>query len=234
MPFPDGRGRGDAPSVFYALGRTIPHNNTPEKMFSFFDEVQRVVADDAVGLIDLPKLEDNPLLDDQNPYQQKVAKYAEHLESIGVRSVKARHIFDGPDAEHKFDRMVMTEDQIKAYGALFGFEVAEYAEVSIQSEGVFDNVYYKFTHVPDSRIEDMEVDEFVNYARSIGLLEPGVDYNKFVHAWGLPLGVALKCMFEDNARDIPRMRNLYKQGKIGNVYAYREGDMLFWEFSERN
>lgn len=177
----------DSPEVMFCLGRTILHNNTPEKMTRFFDEMHRVLQDGGVGLIDIPEV---PEVKDEgdDEYSRNIREYSHHLESLGVLPQTARNIYDGPDASHRYNRMAMTQFQFESYAKLFGFKVEKIDTVPVGEKGLFDNSYYKIEKDPDFDIADVPDDVLSDMLNAVGLHHSGVDYNRFIDTWGVPLG----------------------------------------------
>jgi len=185
MPLSDAS-ESEGVDVFYCLGRTILHNNTPEKMARFFDEMNRITKNGGVGLIDIPEVGDVVDMDDE--YARNIKEYGGHLESLGVLPQVAKNLYDGPDKDHRYNRMAVTPEQFGYYAELFGFMVEEVSSEEVGGEGGFDNSYYKISKVPDFDIADMDPREMLKGLYAVGLYRPGVDYNRIVHAWQAPLG----------------------------------------------
>ena len=227
MPLPSaGEATPDNPQVMFCLGRTILHNNSPEKMARFFDEMHRVLKDEGMGIIDIPEVpEDIDSGDDE--YSQNAREYASHLQSIGVLPNRAKNIYDGPDEAHKFNRMAMTQFQFESYAKLFGFKVEKLDTVPVGKEGLFDNSYYKIEKDPDFDISKIPTREMLEMLYGIGLYHPGVDYNKQVDAWGVPLGIPFARTTELEA-DIGRFREQAKEGSLQPVrFEVRDGKLVF-------
>lgn len=230
IPYPDGRFNSDvSPEFFYCLGRTILHNNTPEKMARFFDEMQRVLTYDGVGIIDIPKIPEAEVSEVTDQYSAEIERYTKHLESLGVDPGRARNIFDGPDERHKFNRMTMTDAQFRAYAKIFGFKVANVEEMPIGEQDLFNNSYYVIEKDADFVIDEMKSEEFMDLVRSIGLLDPGTDYNRYVDAWGLPLGIPL--MYNSQLGALRRMREVYRDGRLGEIRTQMDNGTVYFEVS---
>jgi len=234
MPFPDGNYFDDlSPEVFYCLGRTILHNNTPEKMANFFDEMQRVLTYNGVGIIDIPKIPEDRVSEVRDQYAEEITRYARHLESLGVEPGRTRNIFDGPDEKHKFNRMTMTDSQFRAYAKLFGFKVNKVEEAPIGDSNLFNNSYYIIEKDPDFVVDEIDPQEFSYAVASIGLLDPGIDYNRYVDAWGLPMGIPIMYMGGGQPDALWDMRESYRQGRLGEVRTQMENGTIYFEISHR-
>ncbi|PIZ47595.1 hypothetical protein COY32_01395 [candidate division WWE3 bacterium CG_4_10_14_0_2_um_filter_41_14] len=186
MPIESATVNSQSPEIFYCLGRTILHNNTPEKMARFFDEMHRILSDGGIGIIDIPNLRE----DDGSPeqYDQNITEFANHLASLGVRMEKSQNIFDGPDDDHRFNRMTLTNEQFKTYARLFGFTVEQTQVEQVGEDSQFENAYYTIKKQPNFEIADIPTNELLSMLYGSGLYHPGVDYNQHVDAWGVPLG----------------------------------------------
>lgn len=226
LPFLDSAKNPDlCPEFAYCLGRTILHNNSPEKMFGFFDELHRVLDDEQGSiLIDIPTIDtDVPSVSDE--YKERIDAYAKHLEALGVYPTVVQHLFDGPDAKHKFNRMSMSEQQLRAYGRLTGYTVTNVGSTPIKGEkGSFTNSYYQLTKDPDFNIESMPPSEFNDCLRTVGLLDPGTDFNRLVTAWGVPLGVGIVFISGGQNEYMPVIRRKFARGLLGRVTVLKEGD----------
>lgn len=234
VPYPDGRYPNDvSPEVFYCLGRTILHNNSPEKMARFFDEMHRVLGEDGVGIIDIPKVPEDRVAEVEDEYSDEIRRYAEHLESLGVEPGRARNIFDGPDEKHKFNRMAMTDTQFKAYAKLFGFRVKEVQDAPIGEAALFDNSYYVIEKDPEFVVDLIPPQEFREAVADIGLLDPGVDYNRRVDAWDLPLGIPIMYMSAGQADALWDMRDAYRRGRLGEISTQLDNGTIYFEVSHR-
>jgi len=216
MPLQKGISAENPPEVFYCLGRTILHNNTPEKMLRFFDDLQRVTSNTAQGVIDIPKISESDSGIVTNPYDKEITRFADHLSDLGVENIKSRNIFDGPDEKHKYNRMALTDTQFRSYAKLLGFKVSHVEGSPINEEGLFDNSYYFLEKDPDFDISQLTAQELRGSLRELGLFDPGVDYNTYVEAWGLPLGLAILYAGE-GAIGIQEARRLYQNGELGKV-----------------
>ena len=234
MPFPNGENFGDlSPEVFYCFGRTVLHNNTPEKMARFFDEMHRVLTPNGIGIIDIPKIPEEKVSEVKDQYADEISRYSAHLESLGVETGKARNIFDGPDEKHKFNRMTTTDSQFRDYAKLFGFKVNKVEEAPIGDGDLFDNSYYIIEKDPDFEVDKIDPQEFIDSAVSIGMLDPGVDYNKFVDAWGLPMGIPMMYMAGREPEKLKYMRDAYRKGKLGEVSTQMDGGAIYFEVSRK-
>lgn len=234
IPYPEGSFPNDiSPEVFYCLGRTILHNNSPEKMVRFFDEMQRILVDGGVGIIDIPKIPEDRITEVNDEYSDEINRYASHLESLGVEPGKARNIFDGPDEKHKFNRMAMTDTQFRAYAKLFGFKVTEVQEAPIGEAALFDNAYYVVEKDTDFKIEELSPEEFRAASVAIGLLDPGVDYNRKINSWEVPLGVPVMYMSYDEPDSIEVMRRAYKEGRLGEISTQMQDGLIYFELGHR-
>ena len=234
IPYPNGRYNDEtSPEVFYCLGRTILHNNTPEKMARYFDEMQRVLTYRGVGIIDIPIIPEERVSEVTNQYSAEIQRYTEHLESLGVEPGRARNIFDGPDERHKFNRMTITDAQFRAYSKLFGFRVKKVEEAKIGDNDLFNNAYYVIEKDPDFVVDDMKPQEFRDAVASIGLLDPGIDYNRYVDAWGLPLGIPIMFMSGNQPESLLSMRQTYRRGGMGEISTQLDNGTIYFEFSHR-
>jgi len=213
--------------VFYCLGRTVLHNNTPEKMIGFFDELNRILSPNGVGIIDVPKVPNDILGKILSQYDKEIFQYSTHLENLGVDPTRARHIFDGPDERHKFNRMALTGEQFKSYARLFGFEVSEAGSFPVQDGSFFTNTYYKVAKNPHFDVASMPDGDFRSAVSAIGILDPGIEFNKYVQSWELPLGVPI--MFGTGPK-LLELRTLYKQGKLGTLQSERRGSTITLSF----
>ncbi|MBW6441493.1 class I SAM-dependent methyltransferase [Patescibacteria group bacterium] len=210
MPLPKATEKSfDNPEIMFCLGRTILHNNTPEKMARFFDEMHRILQKGGEMIIDIPEIPEIAESSDDE-YSSNTRDYSAHLESLGVLPQRARNIYDGPDELHKYNRMAMTRFQFESYAKLFGFKVQKLDTVPIGKEGLFDNSYYKIEKDPDFDISSIPTSELFQMLYGIGLYHPSVDYNRNVDAWGVPLGVPfvysswLKGSIEDLREQVKR------------------------------
>jgi SAM-dependent methyltransferase len=219
---------GTAPEIIYCLGRTALHNNTPEKMFRFFDEIQRVLDWQGKVIVDIPVIPEEVAANINSEYAERVSAYSEHLESLGVEPIKARHIFDGPDETHKFNRMALTDKQLRAYASLLGYKVTRAEQREIENSGVFDNAYYILEKDPDFTIDTISRDTFGDAVREIGLLDPGADFNREIDAWHLPLGVPLMFVEGGQADALDNLRDLYSRGRLGRVEVENSGKQMYF------
>lgn len=219
LPFPDSDvSTFGNPDVIYCLGRSLLHNNTPEKMIGFFSECERVLNNEGLLLIDIPEIsssEDSENYKDE--YREAIDIYGSHLREIGVREQRILNIFDGPDEKHKFNRMALTTEQLRYYADLLGFTIIGEDSLEIKSEGLFNNKYLVLKKKSDFHIEDINVRQFNESLAGIGLYDMPADYNKYIPAWGLTLGLGIINISGNRPDLIPRVREMYKKGLTSDV-----------------
>lgn len=227
MPLPKAtENTSSNPEVIFCFGRTILHNNTPEKMARFFDEMHRILEDNGEGIIDIPEV---PELTDESgdDYSQNIKEYFNHLESLGVLPQRARNIYDGPDVSHRYNRMAVTQFQFESYARLFGFKVEKVDTIPIEEKGLFDNSYYRIEKDPDFDIANIPTREMFQMLHGVGLYHPSVDYNVHVDAWGVPLGVPF--VYASGLRGtIEDLREQVKEGKLPPIrFEVNYGRLVF-------
>jgi hypothetical protein len=83
----------------------------------------------------------------------------------------------------------------------------------------------------------MQPQTFWENIQKIGGLEPGTNFNKYINAWHLPLGIPImytRAVHEYWSHDLNRLRLRYMQGHIGKVEIEVEEDgTIFFELNER-
>lgn len=174
----------EPPEVFYCLGRSVHHNRTPLQMLSWMDELYRVTSHDAVGVVDIADI-------DWGVYDENVKGFESNLARLGLDPIRAHVIFDGPDNAHKFNRMVLTDSQFREFCALTGFRVISSQRTELGEEGAVGNIYYTLEKDDNFDPAQISAERLRTFAAELGLMDPGTNYDTFVHAWGMTLGQAL-------------------------------------------
>jgi len=180
--------QGGSVDIALSFGRSILHNNNPQDMLLFFDEMHRVLRDGGSFIFDLPDI-DKQNSDTDNVYTNEVNRYREHLQSLGAMEGVSNRIFDGPDGSHLYNRMTLSQQQLEMYALLFGFNLKKVdSRIVGEEDGAFENSYYEMQKVADYDISTVEIFQLKEAIQTLGLLEPGVDMSLKPKAWGFRVG----------------------------------------------
>lgn len=167
---------GEQFDVVFCLGRTMMHNRTPEEYVSFFDQITRAVKSGGKIMVDVASSESGEA-------KTHLDKIVTHLRSIGVTNIDANVLFDGPDEHNKYNRRLLTLEQVKTMALLFGLELKEVEQQ--ENQGV-DNLYVTMTKLNQSK--SLSGSECRDALHIIGVLNRGVDLNQYVESFGMTLG----------------------------------------------
>jgi len=218
IPLASGDAYDEAPELFYCLGRTVPHNRTPQDMLKLFDEIQRITAPNAKGLIDIPDIT-------IGEYQERVQKFGDNLAALpGIDPHESRLVFDGPDNVHKFNRMVLTPQQMEIYARMCGFKIQLVGTEEVEAASGVNNQYYLLEKDEGFYPDDISREELSKMIKDVGLYDAGVDYQMYVDAWGMTLGQAIWGGLDN---DEVRMRNSVGRGPV--VSVEKRGRALYFE-----
>lgn len=186
LPFKTSEGEDATIDVFDVLGRSLHHARKTHEMLKIFDELQRVTSSEAVGIFDVGAVEGD--------YEANLRRFRDNLRAKGIDidETRAKLIFDGPDNEHRFNRMLLDDPQVDAFLGLTGFRVAERIERVVDESRGVKNVYYVVEKDPDYDPRRISREVLYEELDETGVLfDPGSDYNMYVEAWGMTVGQAL-------------------------------------------
>lgn len=218
IPLADGDAYDEAPELFCCLGRTVPHNRTPQDMLKLFDEIQRITAPNSKGLIDIPDIT-------IGEYQERVQRFGDNLAALpGIDPHESRLVFDGPDNVHKFNRMVLTPQQMEIYAKMCGFKIKLVGTEEVEAASGVNSQYYLLEKDEGFYPDDISREELSKMIKDVGLYDAGVDYQMYVDAWGMTLGQAIWGGLDN---DELRMRNSVGRGPV--VSVEKRGRALYFE-----
>ena len=168
--------------VLYTTERSFLHNRTPVEWLSLFDETRRVSSDRAFLGLDIPDTE-------TGVYAERIKSYAQNMkENLGLDPAEMNIIFDGP-GQVKFNRLAISDEQLRIYARLFGYAVVE--KTADAREDMTD-VYYTLAKDQNFVFGDISESELNESLEKLGIFSYQTDYNMHIKAWGMTLGQAIK------------------------------------------
>lgn len=208
----------DAFDFAYCLERTVLHNQTPQDMLKFFDNISQVLSENGRLMIDFA---DTTV----GEYQDRVNKYKDNLRSLGVKKTVVQHIFDGVDDDHQFNRMAPTKEQIEAYIKLVGLKlVKEPVSDVVEKFGEITNTYYIFEKDPNFYPDSKSIGDIKSLFREIGIFDEGVDYNQMIKSLGMTIGQLIIYGVDNES---VRVNNYQKNIPNVSVTKNYKGELIF-------
>ncbi len=201
--------------VMFTTERSFLHNRTPVEWLSLFDETRRVSSDRAFLGLDIPDTE-------TGVYAERIKSYAQNMqENLGLDPAEMNIIFDGP-GQVKFNRLAISDEQLRIYARLFGYAVVE--KTADEREDMTD-VYYTLAKDQNFVFGDISENELNDSLEKLGVLSYQTDYNMHIKAWGMTLGQALR-FGPDNAASLhssPYVQAEFEAGRGPLIWADNKG-----------
>lgn len=169
--------------VVECLGRSLSHNNKAVEWLRSFDQIAYSLREGGIAVID-------QYIPDYGYSAEQRDVYLKNMREIGIKETVSLRIFDGILKENKFNRIVMTEEQLTALGTLYGMELVETDQEDI-SEHV-KNGYFVFKKKEGFKPEDLSRMEIHQSLIDLGYFQE-LDNTKdaYVDSWGLTINQAI-------------------------------------------
>lgn len=200
--------------IAYIFGRSITHNRTPQEMVHFFDQMTTVVKTQGKALVDFEDI-------NWGARQERVQNLRNNLQRLGIKTTLGGEIFDGPNNNERFNRLVLRSEQVKTIADIFGLKVVANERLPIEG-GEFDNVYYVFEKDGSFDPRNITRQDLHEALFDLGILrsKDAKVYNMYIESWGMTIGQAY--IFGLDNEKI-RLANQRGQGPVVSVEYSADG-----------
>ncbi len=187
LPFPSSETISDKHNeksgfdLIFTTERSFLHNREVSKWINLFNESNRVMTYGGCLVFDLPDTE-------KGSYKVNRDRIRKNLEdNFGIERKNSGILFDGPGTV-KFNRMLITEEQLGIYAKLFGFQIVKKIE-GLKLDEDTQNNYYVLQKDQDFDIGKLPEGDILSSLEKLGLYEDfTTNFNNYIDSWGMTLG----------------------------------------------
>ena len=210
------------------LNRTEPHNRTPFDKLRFFAEMARGLKDGGKLLVDYGDI-------GHGVYNQKTEDLRRNLARLGLRLNQTNWLFDGPDEENKFNRQMLSVEQVSAMAGLVGMEVVDVDSSLLGDHAEIGNLTYVLQKNENFDSKQINRESVYEAMRVLGFWDPGGieagesndNLNMILDLWGLSLGQLILYAGYNDVLDLVKQGNENGRKTLVQRYINENGQIEF-------
>jgi len=210
------------------LNRTEPHNRTPFDKLRFFAEMARGLEDGGKLLVDYGDI-------GHGVYNQKTEDLRRNLARLGLRLNQTNWLFDGPDEENKFNRQMLSVEQVSAMAGLVGMEVVDVDSSLLGDHAEIGNLTYVLQKNENFDSKQINRESVYEAMRVLGFWDPGGieagesndNLNMILDLWGLSLGQLILYAGYNDVLDLVKQGNENGRKTLVQRYINENGQIEF-------